>query len=55
MTCHFLQVLVKTRHADNVLYLCGVQAHLQFPVHCFSRPLVTAVDHQNGITGITSS
>jgi uncharacterized protein len=49
----YLQVIVKTRHSDNILCLRGFQAHFQLPVHCLPRPLMTSVDHRNGITGIT--
>jgi hypothetical protein len=52
---HFSQVLVKTRHGDNILGLCTFQAHFQFPVRCLPRPPATYIDLQNGITGITNS
>ena len=51
---HFLQVAVKTRHSDNSLCLYGFQAHFQLPVCCLRRLSTASIDHENGITGISS-
>ena len=51
--CHLAQVVVKTRHSDNIQYLCGFQALFSFPICCLRRPPMTPFDHEKGIIGIT--
>jgi len=51
---HLPQVVMKSRHSDNILCLCGFQALFQLRACCLRRLPTTSIDHENGITGISS-